>query len=554
MEQSERLRPWKILAIDDERVVLDTYQAILSTTGSVREAGQEQIEEQLTELNQLIDFALDVKEAPLQQFELTTVTSGQAGYQAVLESLEQNDPFAVIYLDMRMPNGWDGLETAEQIREADPQVRIILITAYSDYSMTEIRSRIGVDFEFLNKPINRDELIQLTRLHVQLWEQSNQLCRYREQLEHEVAQRTAELQLEMENHKRTAEELARTIHYKSEFIANVSHEIRTPMNGIMGLNDLLMRTDLDASQRSYLEIQRDSSHTLMRLLNDILDVSRMEAGKMEIEQAPFLLGDVLHKVEGLFCYGTAKQKGLQFEIVRAPQLPDRLIGDQYRLAQVLNNLCNNAIKFTERGIVTMRVEAERGGDGQQWICFSVTDTGIGMDSEQQHRIFDAFTQADSSITRKHEGTGLGLAISQQLVQLMGGEGVEVESTLGKGSTFSFSVPFELQQGEPIFSSVDAPERTSSSEQSLSMQLNQWRALLQGELLVLWNEATATQDIDVITRLADRLRKGAELQQFAGVVAWADQLQRQAERFDVMGIKQSLGEVQSLLECNYSAHP
>ena len=196
MEQQAQ-QPWRILAIDDEVSVLETYQAILQATGDM----EDQHSSDINDLNQLVNLGSEAVEEKQSHFDLTCVNSGEAGYQQVKGAIQQGTPFAVIYLDMRMPNGWDGLDTAIKVREVDPHVRIIMITAYADHSMTQIRSKIGVDFEFLNKPINREELSQLTRLHIENWERLKELERYREQLELLVERRTAELKLEADNHK-----------------------------------------------------------------------------------------------------------------------------------------------------------------------------------------------------------------------------------------------------------------------------------------------------------------------------------------------------------------
>ena len=215
------------------------------------------------------------------------------------------------------------------------------------------------------------------------------------------------------------------------------------MNGVMGLNGLLLRTDIDATQRNYLEIQRESSQELMGLLDNLLDTSQIESGKMEIEVEPFELEPLLQKLQRFLQSGAAQEKGLECRGNLGNNLPHTLLGDAQRLTQVLNNLCSNAIKFTDQGSIGITVATVEGeARNQKVLNFSVSDTGIGMSAEQQHQIFDLFTQADSSLTRRHGGSGLGLAISQQLVQMMGGAGIEVSSEVGVGSTFSFSLAFE----------------------------------------------------------------------------------------------------------------
>ena len=247
------------------------------------------------------------------------------------------------------------------------------------------------------------------------------------------------VELELQLAKSAAESASRT---KSDFLASMSHEIRTPMNSIMGIADLLAKTTLTAEQNKYVQIFRRAGDNLLNLINDILDLSKVEASQLELERTSFLLNDLLEKVAEMVAT-RAQEKGLTLVCEVAPGVPAHLVGDPTRLQQVLLNLIGNAIKFTETGEVSVRVTSD--GDSSAPTCFTVRDTGIGIPIEQMGRVFERFTQADSSMTRRFGGSGLGLTISKRLVEAMGGR-IWADSVVDQGSVFSFAVPFEIWTG------------------------------------------------------------------------------------------------------------
>ncbi|BBO70612.1 hybrid sensor histidine kinase/response regulator [Desulfosarcina alkanivorans] len=272
-------------------------------------------------------------------------------------------------------------------------------------------------------------------------------------LERQVAERTRaltlsqqELQQAMERSNALAEAAQAASLAKGEFLAKMSHELRTPLNGIIGMTEVALSTSLDDNQRRVIQIIGRESFSLLRQINDVLDFSKIESGKMELERIGFDLRTLMEEIGESFVFQTS-EKGVELNVFVAPSLPTQLVGDPVRLRQVLFNLAGNAVKFTHEGEVCIQAESDRQSGDRIVIRFSIVDTGIGIDPEKVARVFSSFTQADDSTTRQFGGTGLGTTISKQLVELMGGE-ISVDSRPGKGSTFRFTADFGLQPGQP----------------------------------------------------------------------------------------------------------
>ena len=300
------------------------------------------------------------------------------------------------------------------------------ITSVREGRLEPIRvSRTGDEIEYLGESFNQ--------MIAALAASQDEIKQYQELLEERIRQRTQDLEQAM--HGALAASQA-----KSEFLANISHELRTPMNGLLGMLDLVLDSPVGGEQREQVEIAQRCAYSLLDLLNDILDLSKIEAGRMILEKVPFDIRSVAEdcvRAQG----AKASQKGVELRFDYEGDVMN-VTGDPLRLRQIVANLLSNAIKFTEKGWVKVRQSVSAGADGKIGMVLEVSDTGAGIPADKVPLIFEKFTQADSSISRKYGGTGLGLAITKRLVELQGGQ-IRVESRVGRGSTFTVEIPFEM---------------------------------------------------------------------------------------------------------------
>ena len=365
------------------------------------------------------------------ELKIIKATSGNEALGLLLEH-----EISMILLDVQMPE-MDGFETAEIIRsnEKTKHIPIIFVTAISKQREHVFKGYQTGAIDYLYKPLDLEILQSKIAAYIEFFKQKFEVEQTKKELEKTIT--------ELNKAKQITEEATLA---KSSFLANMSHEIRTPLNGIIGMADLaLMDENNTESQTERLNDIKQSGESLLDIINEILDISKIEANKLVLEEVEFNTRDLIKKIEKLLSVKTFR-KELEFTTNISSDMPDILIGDPLRIRQILINLAGNAIKFTNKGSVSINVKLLKKEKNNLKIEFSVEDTGIGISKEKIAYLFESYSQAEKSTARRHGGTGLGLTISKKLVEMMDGT-IEVESEIGKGSKFYFII--ELKQGKTL---------------------------------------------------------------------------------------------------------
>ena len=383
-------------------------------------------------------------------FELGMAAQGLEGVGKLQAARDEKKPFAMAFVDIRMPPGLDGVETIERLWAIQPDLQVVICTAFADYSFEEIIERLGANDNLLilKKPFEPVEVRQMASALTNKWNMRKQERERLIQLgeaereAREFALAQAESNRALTSANLAAESASRA---KSDFLANMSHEIRTPMNAILGFLDLLFESvKPNQEQDQYIETVQQSGKHLLMIVDDVLDLSRIESGKLSLSIEPLTPAALCREIVAI-CSTDAAQKGLELSFEANSDVPESIQSDPDRLRQILLNLIGNAVKFTSQGFVKLELSSAKNDANETTLNFSVRDTGPGIPESAFETLFDPFTQVDSSMTREVGGTGLGLAICGRLATALGGQ-VQVSSELGVGSCFVLELNLSQQNG------------------------------------------------------------------------------------------------------------
>ena len=441
----------RVLVIDDNRAIHDDFRKILT-------GGTSGVAPDYDGATGALFGDTPVSEES-GEFEVDSAYQGQEGLEMVRRAARDGRPYALAFVDVRMPPGWDGVETIAHLWEEDPDLQAVVCTAFADYSWDEMVAKLGRSDQLLilKKPFDEVEVRQLAWAMTAKWDLTRRARHELREVERMVEARTREIMrahddlYELNQELATAQAVAEAANRsKSQFLANMSHEIRTPMTAILGFANL-WSDDLSGCTRcadhagcakragvaEAVQTIRRNGEYLISLINDILDLSKIEAGRMTVERIDCSPCQLVAEVASLVRPRT-EAKGLSFKTEYGSPIPDKIQTDPTRLRQILINLLGNGIKFTEAGEVRLVTTLVDDG-AEPLLQFDVVDTGIGLTDEQAAGLFQTFCQADSSTTRRFGGTGLGLTISKRLAGLLGGDVTVAESRPGRGTRMKLTV-------------------------------------------------------------------------------------------------------------------
>ncbi len=422
----------RILIVDDTKSIHEDFKKTLITPEQDKRFDQiENILFKKQRSEKRIDYEYVIDDA----------YQGEEALEMVNNAEKEDFPYSLVFMDVRMPPGIDGVETIDRIWQIYPNIEMVICSAYSDYSWEEILAKFGQTDKllFVKKPFNIIVIKQLTLSLITKWDIAKENREYMKRLEKEVEERTKELRKLLEEMKTLKEQAEEGSRQKSAFLSNMSHEIRSPMNSILGFTDLLTESDLPREERlKYLSYISTSGNSLLNLINDIIYNAKIEAGVLSIEEEEFDLHSLFREIMDKMNMEKAKKNKDSIKLIF--DLPEnaktRIVSDPERLRQIIINLITNAIKFTLEGSISFGCTFE----DNDLLKFYVKDTGIGIPSDKIDTVFDRFGQISDKRIKNSKGTGLGLSISKNLVELMGGK-MWAESEPGKGSTFYFTIPF-----------------------------------------------------------------------------------------------------------------
>jgi len=462
----------RILVIDDNTSIHEDFRKILAAEGGTKALDEDEA----------ILFGGTETSLQEEQFELDSAYQGQEALAMVQKATRAGRPYAMAFVDVRMPPGWDGIETVAHLWPVDPNLQIVICTAYSDYSWDEMITKLGLNDRLLilKKPFDNVEVRQHAVALTEKWNLARKARLKLYEVESIVETRTRDLESARAQLSTARDEAEAASRAKSDFLANMSHEIRTPMTAILGFAETLLDPELDAGERldAARTIQRNGDY-LLAIINDILDISKIEAGKMEIERIACSPCRLIAEVADLVKV-RAESCGLAFNVEYLGNIPETIQTDPTRLRQILINLIGNAIKFTKTGGVRLITRFVQREETEHMMQFDVLDTGIGMTAEQAAKLFQPFQQADTSTTRQFGGTGLGLHISKRLAKMLGGDIVVVGTQQGVGTRFRVTIATGPLDGvKMIDGGLTATSQTAEKpeEPARQVDLNGCRVLL-----------------------------------------------------------------------------